>query len=126
MTVWIGKGVVLAVHEEQLSEHGGPSGIRDAGLLDSALAKPINLSGYGNPDLFDLAASYAFGIARNHPFVDGNKRTSLVITELFLELNGCSLEASDIDCLSRWLALSSGDLAEGEMAEWLRNNCRPS
>jgi len=125
VTHWIEKAVVLAIHEEQLSEHGGPPGIRSEGLLESALARPVNLASYGNPDLFDLAASYAFGNAQDHPFLDGNKRVSLVTAELFLDLNGYSLDASDGDCLTQWLALSSNALTEGEMAEWLRNHCEP-
>jgi death on curing protein len=125
VTHWVEEATVLAIHEEQLSEHGGPSGIRDEGLLDSALARPANLTAYGNPDIFDLAAAYAFGITQNHPFIDGNKRTSLVVTELFLEMNGHSLDADDIDCLTQWLALSSGNLPESDLAEWLRTNSRP-
>lgn len=124
MTVWIGRDVVLALHEEQLSEHGGPLGIRDEGLLDSALTRPVNLSNYDAPDICDLAASYAFGLSRNHPFIDGNKRVSLVVTELFLELNGYALIASDIACLSQWMGLSSGSVSEAEMADWLRKNCK--
>jgi death on curing protein len=125
VTHWIGKAVVLAVHEEQLSQHGGRSGVRDEGLLESALARPKNLADYGNPDTFDLAASYATGLTRDHPFIDGNKRVSLVTTELFLALNGYALEASDADCLTQWLALSSNRLTENEMAEWLRKSCKP-
>jgi death-on-curing protein len=119
---WIAKAVVLAVHEEQLTEHGGRSGIRDEGGLESALNRPVDLSAYGQPDLFDLAAAYAFGIARNHPFMDGNKRTSLVITELFLDLNGWDLIAEDTRCVTQWLDLSSGKINQNEMAAWLRAN----
>lgn len=126
MTQWVGKAVVLALHEELLSEHGGPPGVRDEGLLDSALARPINRANYGSPDIFDLAASYAFGIARDHPFVDGNKRVSLVVTELFLDMNGYALVASDFDCLTRWLDLAAGSSTEVDMADWLRNNCKPT
>jgi len=86
--IWVDPTVVLAVHEEQLAEYGGSAGIRDAGLLESALARPKNLAAYGEPDVAELAASYGFGIARNHPFVDGNKRTAFVSVELFLRLNG--------------------------------------
>lgn len=125
MTVWLEKSVVLALHEEQLAEHGGRSGLRDEGLLDAALAHPINKAQYGNSDVFDLAAAYAFGLSRDHPFADGNKRVSLVATELFLELNGQSLEASDVDCLTQWLSPSSGALGENDLADWLRRNCRP-
>lgn len=123
MTEWVAKAVVLALHEELLSEHGGRPRIRDEGLLESTLARPLNLAEYGSPDIFDLAASHAFGIARNHPFVDGNKRVSLVVTELFLELNGYAPVAGDLDCLTRWLQLASGELTEANMAAWLRSNC---
>lgn len=123
MTEWVAKTVVLALHEELLSEHGGRPGIRDEGLLESTLARPLNLAEYDSPDIFDLAASHAFGIAGNHPFVDGNKRVSLVATELFLELNGCALVAGDLDCLTRWLQLASGELTEADIAAWLRSNC---
>lgn len=121
--VWIAKAVVLAVHEEQLAEHGGRSGIRDEGGLESALNRPVDLAAYGQPDLFDLAAAYAFGIVRNHPFADGNKRTSLVVTELFLDLNGWDLTAEDSRCVAQWLDLSSGKINQNEMAAWLRANC---
>jgi death-on-curing protein len=120
--VWVGKAVVLAVHDEQLHEHGGASGLRDEGALDSALHRPIDLAAYRQPDIFDLAAAYAFGLARNHPFTDGNKRTSLVVTELFLDLNGWELAADDLRCLVQWLGLSSGEIDQDEMAAWLRQN----
>ena len=124
MTRWVERAVVLAIHEQQLSEHGGPSGLRDAGLLDSALARPPNLAAYGAPDIFDLAAAYAFGLARDHPFVDGNKRVSFVVTEVFLALNGYELMASDKDCFAQWMALADGSLKEADLAEWLRANGR--
>ena len=118
--VWVLKAVVLALHEEQLAEHGGSLGLRDEGLLDSALDRPRNLHGYGKPDLADLAACYAHAIAKNHAFVDGNKRTSLVVAELFLALNGAALSASDSELVVTWLALASGEIEEGELAGWLR------
>ena len=124
MTRWVERAVVLAIHEQQLSEHGGPSGLRDSGLLDSALARPPNLAAYGAPDIFDLAAAYAFGLARDHPFVDGNKRVSFVVTEVFLALNGYELMASDKDCFAQWMALADGSLKEADLAEWLRANGR--
>ncbi|HET9406145.1 MAG TPA: type II toxin-antitoxin system death-on-curing family toxin [Candidatus Sulfotelmatobacter sp.] len=121
--IWIVDAVVLAIHEAQLAEHGGISGIRDVGLLASALARPLNLEAYGeNPDAAALAAAYAFGIARNHPFLDGNKRTAFVAMELFLELNGWVLKAKDADCISTMLALASGDLGEEGLAAWLRTH----
>ena len=123
---WIEKVVVWAVHEAQLAEHGGSAGVRDAGLLASALARPLNLVAYGEPDAAALAAAYGFGIARNHPFIDGNKRTAFVCTELFLVLNGASLSADDANCVATMLALAAGDLAEADFASWLRNHTAPA
>ena len=94
------------------------------GFLISALARPRNLAAYGAPDIFDLAAAHAFGIARDHPFVDGNKRVSFVVTEVFLELNGYALMASDEDCFVKWMALADGSLTEADLAGWLRANGR--
>ena len=123
---WIEKVVVWAVHEAQLAEHGGSAGVRDAGLLASALARPLNLVAYGEPDAAALAAAYGFGIARNHPFIDGNKRTAFVCTELFLVLNGASLTADDADCVATMLALAAGELAEADFAAWLRSHTAPA
>ncbi len=117
---WIERSVVLAIHNEQLVEHGGAAGIRDAGLLDSALARPLNRAAYEQPDVADLAASYAFGVARNHPFIDGNKRTAFMVLELFLALNGHELVADDADCVLTMLALAAGELDEPVLAEWIR------
>ena len=119
--IWIDPAVVLAVHEEQLAEHGGAAGVRDVGLLESALARPRNLAHYGEPDVCELAAAYAFGLARNHPFIDGNKRSAFVATELFLLLNGWRLTASDADCVLVMLNLAAGDLDEAPFADWLRS-----
>lgn len=121
--VWIDPAVVFAVHEEQLAEHGGGIGVRDTGLLESALARPKNLMAYGEPDLADLAASYGFGIARNHPFVDGNKRTAFVCVELFLQLNGHRLVAEDAASVLTMLAVASGEMDEAGFAAWLRRHC---
>ncbi len=120
--VWIDPRVLLAVHEEQLAEHGGAPGTRDMGLFESALAKPQNLALYADPapDIAAIAASYGCGIARNHPFVDGNKRTAFVAVELFLVLNGHELLADDTDCVLTMLAVASGTLDEGAFAAWLR------
>ena len=118
---WIDPAVVLAVHEEQLAEHGGAAGVRDVGLLDSALARPRNLAHYGEPDVCELAAAYAFGLARNHPFIDGNKRSAFVATVLFLMLNGWRLTASDADCVLVMLNLAAGELDEAPFADWLRS-----
>lgn len=117
---WISKAVLLAVHSEQLAEHGGASGIRDEGGLESALARPRQLLTYGEPDLAALAAAYAFGLCGNHPFVDGNKRTSFVITELFLDLNGFRLAMDDAETVTLWLALASGEIEEAALADRLR------
>lgn len=122
---WIKLNVILAIHEMQLAEHGGGSGVRDAGLLDSALSRPQNLALYGSPDASDLAASYAFGLAKNHPFVDGNKRTAYVAAELFLSLNGWVLIASDAESVVNMLALAAGDLDEAAYASWLRSRLVP-
>ena len=122
--VWIDPAVVLAVHEEQLAEHGGAAGVRDAGLLESALARPRNLAHYGEPDLCELAAAYAFGLARNHPFIDGNKRSAFVATELFLVINGWQLVASDADCVLIMLSLASGEIDEPTFPAWLRGRVR--
>lgn len=124
--IWIEEAVVWAVHEAQLAEHGGSAGVRDAGLLASALARPLNLAAYGEPDVAALAAAYGYGIARNHPFIDGNKRTAFVCTELFLALNGASLSADDANCVATMLALAAGDLAEADFASWLRNHTAPA
>lgn len=122
---WIGRSVILAVHDEQLAEHGGASGLRDVGLLDSALARPLNLVAYGAPDIFDLAAAYGVGLARNHPFVDGNKRTAFVATELFLALNGHELTAGDADCVLTMLTVAAGEIDEAAFAAWIRSNVKP-
>jgi death on curing protein len=117
---WLDAGVLRAVHDEQLAEHGGAAGVRDAGLFESALARPENLAAYGTPDVADLAAAYGYGIARNHPFIDGNKRTAFVAVELFLELNGKRLDATDPECVLTMLAVASGDLDEPAFAAWIR------
>ena len=117
--IWVDLEVVLAIHDEQLAEHGGQTGLRDRGLLESALARPQNQFAYGEFSLAHLAASYAFGISRNHPFLDGNKRTSLVVAELFLELNGLELNATNAECVTAFLRLAAGDLTEAELADWI-------
>ncbi len=122
--VWLDADVLRAVHEEQLAEHGGASGTRDDGLFESALARPENLAAYGKPDVTDLAAAYGFGIARNHPFIDGNKRTAFVAVELFLDLNGFELMAGDSDCVLTMLAVAAGQMDEATFARWLRQHSR--
>ena len=120
--LWIDLQVVLAIHDEQLAEHGGQPGVGDRGLLESALARPRNQFSYGETSITRLAASYAFGTSRNHPFLDGNKRTSLVVAELFLELNGYELTATDAQCVTTFLALAAGELGEDQLAEWISAN----
>lgn len=120
--IWVAPGVAEAAHLEQLAEHGGGEGVRDARLLDSAMARAPNLAAYGEPDAAALAAAYAFGIARNHPFVDGNKRTAAVVSETFLALNGYTLEASDAELVVAFLALAAGELSEDELADWFRGH----
>ena len=122
---WLEPKVLLAVHEEQLAEHGGAAGTRDLGLFESALAKPRNLAVYGEPDAAALAASYGCGIARNHPFIDGNKRTAFVAVELFLRINGVELSADDQDCVMTMLAVAAGTLEEAAFADWLRAHTQP-
>ena len=120
--IWVDVSVLRAVHDEQLAEHGGAIGIRDAGLFESALARPLQLAAYGEPDAAALAAAYGFGLARNHPFVDGNKRTAFVAVELFLALNGHELVANDMDCVLTMLKVAAGELPEADFADWIRTN----
>jgi len=122
--LWLSKAAVLVFHGELLEEYGGAEGIRDKGLLESALGKPQNLFAYGKPTLFDLAASHAFGIVRNHPFIDGNKRTGFVAAGAFLDRNGWELIASEADATLKTLALAAGEMIESEYASWLRDNCQ--
>ena len=117
---WVALDVAVTAHAEQLAEHGGGEGVRDMTLLESAMARPRNLAAYGKPDAATLAAAYAYGIARNHPFVDGNKRTAAVVSETFLILNGYRLTASDAELVVAFVALAAGELSEEEMADWFR------
>lgn len=123
--VWVDASVARAIHDEQLAEHGGAPGVRDPGAFESAMARPVNLAAYGEPDVAQLAAAYAFGLARNHPFVDGNKRTAYVVAEIFLALNGYKLISSDADSILTTLALAAGDLPEDTLTTWFRTNTRP-
>lgn len=124
--VWVRHDVVRAIHQRQLAEHGGHIGIRDEGLLSSALARPPNLLAYAEqtPDLAALAAAYAFGIIKNHPFVDGNKRTAFVVCRMFLKLNGCDFDASSEGKYVVFLRLASGELTEEGLADWIRDRSR--
>jgi death-on-curing protein len=123
---WLDTTVALAIHDRQLAEHGGGTGVRDAGLLESALARPINRWSYGEDDRCELAAAYSFGIARNHPFVDGNKRTAWVLARLFFALNGVAIRFSPDDTIRAVLALAAGELGEAELADWFRTRLSES
>ena len=119
---WISKRALLLLHAESLAEHGGGVGMRDEGLLDSALARPLNLVAYGDPDFAALAASYGVGVAKNHPFVDGNKRAALLATGLFLYSNGYKLTATQADTTITMLGVAAGEVSEEAFAAWLRQH----
>lgn len=119
---WIEESVVIAIHRRQLAEHGGVDGIRDNGLLESALFRPRNKSNYGNPTIFDLAAAYGYGIAKNHPFIDGNKRTSYVVMRTFLQLNGYDIQASAVEKYETWIGLANNQIDEAQLANWIKEN----
>ena len=122
---WVDKRALLLLHDESLAEHGGAPGLRDERLLDSAPARAVNLDAYGAPDVAALAASYGFGIARNHPFIDGNKRASFLAVGLFLMLNGYRLRVSQAEATAAVFAVAAGELDEAPFAEWLRRNITP-
>lgn len=122
---WIDERLLLLLHDESLVQHGGASGMRDEGLLDSALARPLNLAVYGAPDFADLATAYAGGIAQDHPFEDGNKRAAFLALGLFLALNGCRLTAQQADATLMMLALAASDIDEASFAGWVRANSEP-
>lgn len=119
---WVSLGALLLLHDESLAEHGGSSGIRDHGLLESALARPLNLAAYGEPDIAELAASYGAGLTQNHPFVDGNKRAGFLALGVFLMLNGRRLTASQRDATETMLRLAAGEVDETQGAAWIREN----
>lgn len=121
---WLRPETAEAVHDEQLAEHGGGAGIRDRGALQSALARPQNLAAYEKPDAAALAAAYAYGVARNHPFVDGNKRTAWVLARLFLVKNGVRLKYRDADAVIVMLRLAAGEVGEDELAQWFRERAQ--
>lgn len=121
---WIDRDVLLTLHDESLAEHGGGVGIRDEGLFDSALARPLNTVAYGAPDIAELAASYGFRLAKNHPFVDGNKRAAFLAVGLFLYLNGYRLTATQADATRAVLALAAGEINEAHFAQWIRDHMR--
>jgi death-on-curing protein len=126
VTVWLSPQLILAIHDEQLAEHGGSTGLRDAGLLDSALARPLNRASYGEPDIAELASVYALGIAKNHPFIDGNKRTAFVALEVFLRLNGCRFAVGDAEAVVMTLAMAAGELPDDEFTAWVRMHTVPA
>ena len=122
MTIWLSRPLVLAIHDEQLAQHGGAIGLRDDGLLDSALARPLNHAGYGEPDLAELAAMYAIAIARNHPFIDGNKRTAFASMVTFIWLNGADFGPTEVDATITTLRLAADDISDEEFTAWVREN----
>ncbi|HVT51967.1 MAG TPA: type II toxin-antitoxin system death-on-curing family toxin [Dongiaceae bacterium] len=117
---WIRLHEAEAMHAQQIAEHGGLSGMRDKGLFESAMARPENLAAYGDPDVCDLASAYAFGLARNHPFADGNKRTAFVVSVAFMLMNGRDLTATEIEVVETFLKLAAGEMAESDLASWFR------
>lgn len=122
---WVNRQVLLLLHEESLAEHGGAPGLRDVGLLDSALARPLNLALYDDPDVADLAAAYGVGLAKNHAFVDGNKRAAFLALGMFLALNGHRLRATQVDATLTMLAVAAGDISEKVLSQWIRDHMEP-
>jgi death-on-curing protein len=118
--IWVAPDVAYAIHDRQIAEHGGAPGLRDRALVESALVRPINLAGYGSPDVADLAAAYAFGLARTHGFVDGNKRAAWVVARLFLRLNGGNLAFNPVDAVKMMEQVAAGQVDEGRLAQWFR------
>ena len=125
MTVCLRLDLVLAIHDLQLVEHGGSAGLRDAGLLESALARPQNHAAYGDPDHAELGALYALGIARNHPFVDGNKRTAFAALFTFLDLNDLAFEPPEVDAAVTMLRMAAGEISDAEFIAWVGQHARP-
>ena len=123
--IWLNTELIAAIHLRQLAEHGGKAGLCYAGLLNSALQRPTNKTDYGAPNMAELAAAYAYGIARNHPFIDGNKRTALVASFTFLYLNGYRVDTTQIENVKNFLALADGSLSEAELASWFSMNILP-
>jgi death-on-curing protein len=119
---WINRQVLLLLHDESLAEHGGAGGLRDEGLLDSALARPLNLSLYEQPDVAGLAAAYGVGLAKNHAFVDGNKRVAFLAVGLFLAVNGYRLQVTQADATLTMLSVAAGDIEEAAFADWIRQH----
>jgi death on curing protein len=117
--VWVEKTVAIAIHQRQIAEHGGSDGIRDDGLLESALFRPLNQFAYSQPSIFDLAAAYGYGITQNHPFIDGNKRTGYIVMRTFLRLNGYDINASITEKYLTWIKLADNQISEAELANWI-------
>lgn len=117
--VWVEKTVAIAIHQRQIAEHGGSDGIRDDGLLESALFRPLNQFAYSQPTIFDLAAAYGYGITQNHPFIDGNKRTGYIVMRTFLRLNGYDINASITEKYLTWIKLADNQISEAELANWI-------
>lgn len=126
MTIWLPRAIILAIHDEQLARHGGAAGLRDAGLLDSALARPINHAAYGAPDTAELGAIYALAIARNHPFIDGIERTAFMALVLFLALNGMEFDPPQVEATITTLTMAAGDLPDEDFIAWVRRHATPS
>jgi death-on-curing protein len=124
--VWLTRELVIAIQARTIDEFGGSAGVRDNGLLESALARPQNLLAYGEPSNFALAAAYCFGLAKNHAFVDGNKRIAFAAVDVFLQLNGYELEADEAESVVVVLDLAAGELSEEDLAKWIEINSRPS
>jgi len=124
--IWVDREDCLAFQEEMLSRHGGFAGVRDCGLLESALHRPQQLFHYGSPSMFEMAAAYAVGIIKNHPFLDGNKRAGFIAAALFLEINGYAFVATEEDVVIQTLALAAGELDESAYARWLERVCKPT
>ncbi len=126
MTVWLSRDLVLAIHAEQLARHGGAAGLRDTGLLESALARPFNLAAYNEPDIAELGATYAIAIARNHPFIDGNKRAAFMALVLFLALNGTAFDPPEVEATITMLSMAAGDVDDPTFIAWVRRHAQPA
>jgi len=122
---WVNRQVLLLLHEESLAEHGGAPGLRDEGLLDSALSRPLNLALYGDPDVADLADAYGIALAKNHAFVDGNKRAAFLALGMFLALNGHRMRATQVDATLTMLAVAAGEISEKGLSQWIRDHMEP-
>lgn len=126
MTIWLSRDLILAIHDEQIAEHGGAAGLRDAGLLESALARPLNLAAYGTPDVAELGATYALAIARTRPFIAGNKRAAYVALVLFLALNGTAFTPPQVESAVTMLSMAAGDIDDASFIAWVRRHAQPA